>query len=76
MDAFDRAQALELEEYERRQRAAILPNTLTESAIECVECETPIPEARRLAVPGVQLCITCQTRLELVRKINGERHGG
>ncbi|WP_110667907.1 DksA/TraR family C4-type zinc finger protein [Salinicola halophilus] len=27
---------------------------------ECEECEAPIPEARREAVPGVRLCIECQ----------------
>jgi len=26
----------------------------------CEECEKPIPEARRKAVPGVRLCVTCQ----------------
>ena len=26
----------------------------------CEECETEIPEARRKAVPGVRLCVTCQ----------------
>ena len=26
----------------------------------CEECETAIPEGRRLAVPGVRLCIACQ----------------
>lgn len=26
----------------------------------CVDCEEPIPEARRIAVPGVGLCIDCQ----------------
>jgi len=31
-----------------------------ESLFDCEECETPIPEARRLAVPGVRLCIKCQ----------------
>lgn len=28
--------------------------------LRCEHCETPIPEARRLAVPGVRLCIDCQ----------------
>lgn len=28
------------------------------------ECEEPIPEKRRKAVPGVQLCIECQRELE------------
>jgi len=26
----------------------------------CEECDVPIPEARRRAVPGVRLCIHCQ----------------
>lgn len=26
----------------------------------CEDCEAPIPEARRLAVPGVRLCVACQ----------------
>lgn len=31
-----------------------------ESLKHCEECGTAIPEARRQAVPGVRLCITCQ----------------
>lgn len=27
---------------------------------QCEECDAPIPEARRKAVPGVHLCVTCQ----------------
>jgi phage/conjugal plasmid C-4 type zinc finger TraR family protein len=26
----------------------------------CEECEKPIPPARRKAVPGVRLCVSCQ----------------
>jgi phage/conjugal plasmid C-4 type zinc finger TraR family protein len=26
----------------------------------CEECEAPIPPARRKAVPGVRLCVSCQ----------------
>ncbi|MFT6775888.1 MAG: phage/conjugal plasmid C-4 type zinc finger TraR family protein [Paracoccaceae bacterium] len=26
----------------------------------CADCDEPIPEARRIAVPGVKLCIDCQ----------------
>lgn len=26
----------------------------------CEECDASIPEARRKAVPGVRLCVTCQ----------------
>ncbi|MEI4486457.1 DksA/TraR family C4-type zinc finger protein [Frigidibacter sp. MR17.14] len=31
-----------------------------ESLEACAECDEPIPEARRLAIPGVKLCIDCQ----------------
>ena len=30
-----------------------------ESLTHCAECEEPIPEARRKAVPGVKLCLDC-----------------
>lgn len=30
------------------------------SAEYCVACDEPIPEKRRLAVPGVQTCVACQ----------------
>jgi phage/conjugal plasmid C-4 type zinc finger TraR family protein len=30
----------------------------------CEECETVIPEARRKAIPGVRLCVSCQSKLE------------
>lgn len=33
----------------------------------CVECGEDIPEARRKLVPGVQLCIYCQTKLERIK---------
>ena len=26
----------------------------------CEECDAPIPEARRKAIPGVRLCVVCQ----------------
>jgi phage/conjugal plasmid C-4 type zinc finger TraR family protein len=30
------------------------------SLTHCQECDAEIPEARRQAVPGVRLCVTCQ----------------
>lgn len=30
------------------------------SLLHCEECDVPIPEARRRAVPGVRLCVNCQ----------------
>jgi phage/conjugal plasmid C-4 type zinc finger TraR family protein len=32
-----------------------------ESLTECAECGDVIPEARRAALPGVKLCIDCQS---------------
>ncbi len=37
------------------------------SAEFCEECGEDIPELRRKLVPGVQLCIHCQTRLERIK---------
>lgn len=30
-----------------------------ESLTHCADCEEPIPEPRRIAIPGVKLCIDC-----------------
>ena len=29
---------------------------------DCAECGSPIPAARRQALPGVELCVRCQER--------------
>ena len=34
------------------------------SAMTCAECDVPIPEKRRQAVPGVRLCIRCQQEID------------
>ncbi|WP_171121116.1 MULTISPECIES: DksA/TraR family C4-type zinc finger protein [unclassified Ruegeria] len=31
-----------------------------QSLTHCAECEEPIPEKRRAAIPGVKLCLDCQ----------------
>lgn len=33
----------------------------SESRRDCIDCEEPIPEARRKAAKGCQRCIACQT---------------
>lgn len=38
-----------------------------ESLANCEECGTTIPEARRLAVPGVRLCVNCQSERDKKR---------
>ena len=35
-----------------------------ESLRQCEDCDAPIPEARRKAVPGVRLCVACQSALD------------
>lgn len=32
-----------------------------ESETHCEECDAEIPEGRRKAIPGVKLCVQCQT---------------
>ncbi len=39
-----------------------------ESLKNCEECDVAIPEARREAVPGVRLCISCQNELDKENK--------
>lgn len=41
-----------------------------ESLKKCEECDSAIPEARRVAVPGVRLCITCQASLDKTQSAN------
>lgn len=31
----------------------------------CKRCDEPIPAARREALPGVQFCVECQSRMEV-----------
>jgi phage/conjugal plasmid C-4 type zinc finger TraR family protein len=48
-----------------------------ESLLRCGECDASIPEARRVAVPGVRMCITCQTELDKEnKKISGYNRRG
>lgn len=37
----------------------------------CAECEEEIPEARRLAVPGVKLCIDCMQERDSAQQMRG-----
>lgn len=35
-----------------------------ESLKRCEECDASIPEARREAIPGVRLCVACQSEID------------
>lgn len=43
-----------------------------ESLTECMDCDEPIPEARRLAAKGCHRCIDCQGTADK----KGLRHAG
>ena len=47
------------------------------SATHCQACGEPIPEPRRAALPGVQLCIACQEKADAeVRHFSGYNRRG
>ena len=43
-----------------------------ESLLQCEECDAEIPEGRREALPGVRLCVECQS----ARDRNDAPHAG
>jgi phage/conjugal plasmid C-4 type zinc finger TraR family protein len=45
-------------------RRQLAKQALEPSAEECEECGDEIPEARRLAIPGVKLCVFCKEKQE------------
>ncbi|MCC5887764.1 MAG: DksA/TraR family C4-type zinc finger protein [Gammaproteobacteria bacterium] len=47
-----------------------------ESLNRCCECDAPIPEARRRAVPGVRHCVACQAGFDEARAANGFNRRG
>ncbi|UAN21591.1 TraR/DksA family transcriptional regulator [Enterobacter sp. JBIWA003] len=66
-DFIDLAQAREQEDRERHINSA-RRRPASPSRFFCEECEAPIPQARRMAVPGVALCVTCQEIAEMKNK--------
>lgn len=67
MDIIDTA--AEIEELQRN--AALSAHRLNRNALSaelCSECDEPIPEPRRAAVPGCQTCASCQEEIELKNK--------
>lgn len=39
-----------------------------ESSTHCEECGNVIPDGRRKAIPGVRLCVSCQSEFEKEQK--------
>ena len=66
MDVFDRAQ--QIEALHRNNAMAAHANRERQpyhgEVFECVECGDEIPEGRRLAEPGTDLCTRCKSAKE------------
>jgi phage/conjugal plasmid C-4 type zinc finger TraR family protein len=41
-----------------------------ESLSHCEECDAQIPQARRDAVPGVRLCVGCQSEVDAQQELH------
>jgi phage/conjugal plasmid C-4 type zinc finger TraR family protein len=68
MDEADRAQQHIEREAAAREAARRAATSRRRASLSCcARCEAPIPEARRLALPGVQLCIDCAGEVEGLR---------
>jgi phage/conjugal plasmid C-4 type zinc finger TraR family protein len=53
--------------YQQARRAGLAGKTVADSATACADCDAPIPQARRVAVPGCLYCVACQTAHERMR---------
>jgi len=45
-------------------RAGLAGKSVNDSAEHCVACGEPIPQERRIAVPGCQRCVFCEAARE------------
>lgn len=65
--------AAEIEELQRN--AALSAHRIDRNAVSaehCEECDEPIPEPRRAAVPGCKTCVSCASDNELRLKQVGK----
>lgn len=46
------------------------------SLSHCEECENEIPQARREAIPGVRLCVNCQSERDKAAAFSGYNRRG
>jgi phage/conjugal plasmid C-4 type zinc finger TraR family protein len=58
-DVIDNAQERAALILEAQIQAARAPSAGV-SAMFCIDCDRPIPETRRAALPGVEFCVTCK----------------
>ena len=67
MDVIDRANDLSDWLLTKQLAAQTGHSTTGTSRVDCEDCADPIPEGRRVALPGVTLCISCQELMEKKR---------
>ncbi|WP_420858983.1 DksA/TraR family C4-type zinc finger protein [Marivivens marinus] len=53
------------------KRMQARPAPVGDSLTHCAECDEEIPEKRRVAIPGVKLCVECQQERDRQKKIRG-----
>ena len=70
MDIADQASDREMADREFALAARRAARPAGHSTSHCLDCGEPIPAARRQAVPGVTLCVECQT----VQEHQGRTH--
>jgi phage/conjugal plasmid C-4 type zinc finger TraR family protein len=46
------------------------------SLLHCEECDVEIPQARREAIPGVRLCVACQSEHDEQQRLGGFNRRG
>jgi phage/conjugal plasmid C-4 type zinc finger TraR family protein len=69
MDDVDRASEREAEMLadalrDQARRAGLQGKTAADSARWCADCGERVPALRRRTVPGCQMCVACQARVE------------
>ncbi|MNN46653.1 hypothetical protein D3C81_1610420 [compost metagenome] len=67
-DIIDNASALE----DLHRDAALSMHRLDHSAVSathCIECDEALSDERRKAYPGCTMCVSCQSEMELRKKI-------
>lgn len=67
-DVIDNAQERAALILEAQIQAARAPSVGV-SAMFCIDCDVPIPEPRRAALPGVEYCLTCQEIKEVKNRL-------
>lgn len=66
-EQIDRAAAIE------HERGHYALHWEADSATECAGCGAQLPDARREAIPGVQLCVECQSEAERIARQHKKR---